>query len=297
MKDYKNVKVPQGYRTTNRRMTTKRVNVGRGPTKRGGAEKGALGTVLAVLLTTALCYGGWEAYRWFTTAEVFQIAGVDVRGVRSVSDAEVRELAGMFTGQNVFHVDLDAATRRALANPWVREVRIERSLPNRISMIFTERVPRAIVHAGNGRYLIDGEGVVMVPAPKDGPTGAGLPVIAVRDHRAVPGEAVATGAVAEALELARELAARGGWEPGSVTVRADSPETIAVVYADHEFRIGSGNYGEKLKRLGEIAADMRQRGLEYSYIELRPERQAAVMVVKSQGQGSGGKGQGRKKRT
>jgi hypothetical protein len=64
-----------------------------------------------------------------------------------------------------------------------------------------------------------------------------------------------------------------------VTVKADSPETLAVLYADHEFRIGSGNYDEKLRRLGEIVEDMGQRGLEYSYVELRPERQAAVMVA------------------
>lgn len=281
MKDYKHVTVPRSYRTANRRTTTKRLNAGRGPARRGSAEKGALGAIFAVLLTAGLCYGGWEAYRWLTTAEMFQIAGVDVRGVRSVSDADIRELAGMFTGQNVFRVDLDAATRQALANPWVREVRIERSLPNRISMIFTERAPRAVLQAANGRFLIDGEGVVMVPVPKDDAAAAGLPVIAVRDCRAVPREAVTARAVAEALELAQELAARGGWDPGAVTVKADTPETIAIVYADHEFRMGSGSYGEKLKRLGEIAADMRQRGLEYSYMELRPERQAAVMVAKS----------------
>jgi len=281
MRDYKNVKVPRSYRTANRRTTTKRLNVGRGPARHSSAEKGALGAIFAVLLTAGLCYGGWEAYRWLTTAEMFQIAGVDVRGVRSVSDGDIRELAGMFTGQNVFRVDLDAATRRALANPWIREVRIERSLPNRISMIFTERAPRAVLQAANGRYLIDGEGVVMVPVPKDDVAAAGLPVIAVRDCRAVPRETVTAGAVAEALELAQELAVRGGWDPGAVTVKADTPETIAIVYADHEFRMGSGSYGEKLKRLGEIAADMRQRGLEYSYIELRPERQAAVMVAKS----------------
>jgi len=297
MRDYKNVKVPRSYRATNRRTTTKRANVGRGPVRRGGVEKGALGMVLAVLLATALCYGGWEGYRWLTTAEAFQIAGVDVRGVRSVSDAEVRELAAMFTGQNVFHVDLNAATRRALANPWIREVRIERSLPNRISMIFTERVPRAILQAGNGRFLIDGEGVVMVPVLKDGPAGAGLPVIAVRDHRAVPREAVTAGAVSESLDLVHELVARGGWDPGSVTVKADSPETIAIVYADHEFRVGSGNYDEKLKRMGEIVEDMRQRGLPYSYVELRPERQAAVMVVKDRVQGTGNRVKQPKKRT
>jgi cell division septal protein FtsQ len=295
MRDYKNVKVPRSYRTTNRRTTTKRLNVGRGPARRSGAEKGALGAIFVVLLTAGLCYGGWEAYRWLTTAEMFQIAGVDVRGVRSVSDADIRELAGMFTGQNVFRVDLDAATRRALANPWVREVRIERSLPNRISMIFTERAPRAVLQAANGRYLMDGEGVVMVPVPKDEAAIAGLPVIAGRDFRAVPREAVTARAVAEALELAQELVARGGWDPGAVTVKADTPETITIVYADHEFRMGSGSYGEKLKRLGEIAADMRQRGLEYSYIELRPERQAAVMVMKDKSKGQGPVSRGKRK--
>jgi cell division septal protein FtsQ len=283
MKDYKHVKVPRGYRATSRRTTTKRVNAGVSPVKRGGGGNPA-GAAIAILLIAALCYGGWEGYRWLTHAELFQIAGVDVKGVRSVSEDEIRELAKMFTGQNIFRVDLAAATRRALTNPWIREVRIERALPNRISVIYMEREPRAILQAANGRYLIDGEGVVMAPVAKS-EQGTDLPVIAVRDHRAVPRETVTNGAVAEAFNLLGELAARGGWSAGAVTVKADSHETIAIVYADHEFRIGSGNYDEKLRRLGEIVADMRQRGLAYTYVELRPERQAAVMVVKDKDRG------------
>lgn len=288
MKDYKHVKVPRGYRTTNRRTTTKRVNTGVSPVKRGGGGGNPAGAAIAILLTAALCYGAWEGYRWLTRAVMFQIAGVDVKGVRSVSEDDIQELAKMFTGQNIFHVDLDAATRRALANPWVRDVRIERTLPNRISVIYEEREPRAILQAANGRYLIDGEGVVMVPVAKSD-QAADLPVIAVREHKAVPRETVA-GAVAEALTLLDELARRGGWSAREVAVKADSPETIAIVYADHEFRIGSGNYDEKLRRLGEIVADMQQRGLAFTYVELRPERQAAVMVAKSQ------KAEGRKVR-
>jgi cell division protein FtsQ len=279
MRDYKHVKVPRGYRATNRRIVTKRVNTVSGPAKRRANAAGRLGTALALLLTAALGYGGWEAYQWFTHAELFQVAGVDVKGVRSVSEGEIRELAGMFTGQNIFGVDLGGASRRALANPRVRDVRIERSLPNRISILITERTPRAVLQASNGRFLIDGEGVVMATVQQAGGEAAGLPVIAVRDCRAVLREAASAGAVSEALELARELAARGGWDPGAVTVKADSAESIAVVYADHEFRIGSGNYDEKLRRMGEIVADMRQRGQAYSYVELRPERQAAVMVA------------------
>jgi cell division protein FtsQ len=297
MRDYKHVKVPRGYRTTNRRAATKRFNTVPGPAKRRASAAGQLGTALALLLTAALCYGGWEAYRWFTHADLFQIAGVDVKGVRSVSEGEIRELAGMFTGQNIFGVDLGAASRRALANPRIRDVRIERSLPNRISILIAERTPRAVLQASNGRYLIDGEGVVMAPVLQNGAEAAGLPVIAVRDCRAVLREAASAGAVAEALELTAALAARGGWDPGAVTVKADSAEGIAVVYADHEFRIGAGNYDEKLKRMGEIVADMRQRGQAYSYVELRPERQAAVMVVKDRVQGTGSRVQKQKDRT
>ena len=285
MKDYKNVKVPRRYRQASNRPAVRRVATGTGLKKRSASVKDTLGAVLTVLMTVALCYGGWEGYRWFTHAEMFTIAGVDVKGVRSVSDDDIREVATMFTGQNVFRVDLGAATRRVLADPWVRDVRIERRLPNRISIFVTERVPKAVLQASNGKYLLDGEGVVMVPL-RSGSAGAPpLPVIALRDCRAVPREPVTTGAVAEALELLDELAARGGWDPGGITVKADSAETITIVYADHEFRIGSGNYNEKLRRMGEIVADMRQRGLAYTYVELRPERQAAVMVVKSRVQG------------
>ena len=43
-------------------------------------------------------------------------------------------------------------------------------------------------------------------------------------------------------------------------------------------RSAAGNYAEKLRRLAEIMADVKQRGLEIAYVDLRPERQAAVMV-------------------
>lgn len=289
MRDYKNVKVPRRYRITSNRPTVRRVDTVTGPKKHIGSVKGQMGAILTVLMTAVLCYGGWEGYRWCTHAEIFSIAGVDVKGVRSMSDENIRDVAAMFTGQNVFRVNLGAATRKVMADPWVRDVRIERRLPNRISIFVTERIPKAVLQASNGKYLIDGEGVVMVPL-RDGSAGAQtLPVIAVRDCRAVPRDPVTTGAMPEALELLDELAARGGWDLGGVTVNADSAETVTIVYADHEFRIGSGNYNEKLRRMGEIVADTRQRGLAYTYIELRPERQAAVMVMKDRGrnQGSG----------
>ncbi|MGE5809197.1 MAG: hypothetical protein ACM32I_08730, partial [Nitrospirota bacterium] len=66
---------------------------------------------------------------------------------------------------------------------------------------------------------------------------------------------------------------------------ADSPEALSVEYADHEFKIGSGRYGEKLRRLAEVMADVKERGIEIAYVDLRPERQTAVMVKNDKGKG------------
>jgi cell division protein FtsQ len=230
-----------------------------------------------LLIAGTASYSGWQAYRWLTGAEMFQIAAVDVKGVRRVSEEEIREIASVFTGLNVFRVDLGAAAARAAANPWVKDVSIHRRLPNRISMVITEREPAAVLEAANGRYLIDGEGTVIAPA--GGETGE-HPTIALRSLRAELREQATAGGVQEALELLSELELRGGWDMGEVTVKAETAETVALVYAGHEFRVGSGNYPEKLRRLGEIVSDMNERGLAFAYVDLRPERQAAVMVKK-----------------
>ena len=109
MRDYKNVKAPRRYRSTSSRPAVRRVETASKPKKNRGSVKGQLSAVLTVLVLGACCYGGWEGYRWFTHADMFCIAGVDVKGVRSMSDEHIREAATMFTGQNVFQVDLGAA--------------------------------------------------------------------------------------------------------------------------------------------------------------------------------------------
>jgi cell division protein FtsQ len=246
----------------------------------------ALIRIMVVVLVTGGCYLGWIGYQWAARSETFQVAGVDVTGARHLSKDELQNIAGAFTGQSIFKVSLDEAAQRARALPWVRDVRLYRHLPNRISMTVSERTPAAVLDSGSGRYLIDNEGVVIVREAAAVTDAQVLPVVAISGCRAQPGHPVDSGALKEALVLQQEIARRGGWRAADVTVRANSLETLAVVYGGHEFRIGSGNYGEKLRRLGEILSDVQQRGLTIAYVDLRPERQAAVMTVKVPGSGS-----------
>ncbi len=281
MRDYKNVKVPRSYRSKSNRVTVKRVGNGRvaGRTRTGGAGiKQITLQIITIVLIAAGGWLGWQAYQTLLHAEMFQIAGVDVKGVKQVSEAELREIAGVFTGRNIFRVDLETAVRRVRANPWVKDVRIYRRLPNRISMEVTERAAFALLDTGAGRYVMDNDGVVIDKIVNGNASAWQLPVVAVRDYRARAGEQVTSEVMAEALMLITEIAERGGWPLREVTIKAVSPESLSVLYADHEFKIGAGNYAEKLSRLAEILSDGKQRGLEIAYVDLRPERQAAVMV-------------------
>jgi cell division protein FtsQ len=293
MRDYKNVKVPRKYRTATTRTVMKRVTVSRGPKKSTSKLGHALAKFLIMAVIISGCYLGWLAYTWVVRSEAFQIAGVDVSGVKHLRENELKNIAGVFTGQNIFRVDLEEAARRARANPWIREARIYRRLPNRVSMVVSERAPAAVLDTGTGRYLVDGEGVVIDRLAPESASAWPLPAVAIKDYKARPGDQVTTEGMAEALTLIAELSARGGWELSEITIKANSPEALSVAYAEHEFKIGSGNYAEKLRRLAEVMTDVKQRGLNIAYVDLRPERQAAVMVVNEKARGQGARGRGR----
>jgi cell division septal protein FtsQ len=161
-------------------------------------------------------------------------------------------------------------------------------------MVVTERVAFALLDTGTGSYVMDNDGVVLDRIAKENISAWQLPVVAVKENRVRPGEQVTSEGMAEALMLISEIAERGGWKLNEVTIKAESPETLSVLYSDHEFKIGTGNYAEKLRRLAEILADGAQRGLDIAYVDLRPERQAAVMVKNAGGKGQGVRGKGKK---
>lgn len=279
MRDYKNVKVPKQYRTRSNRTAVKRVTVSRGSKERSSGPRQAILRFLIAAVIACGGYFGWLGYQWFAHAEVFQISGVDVKGVRRLSENEIRDIGGIFAGQNIFLVDIEAAARQARTHPWVKDVRIHRRLPNRISMLITERTPHAVLDAGGERYLIDDEGVAIERRAKRGDPPE-LPLVIIRDCAVSLGERVGAKGIHGATALLSELAARRGWRLAEVSIKADSAESISLAYAGHEFKMGGGNYGEKLRRLGEIMADVKQRGQDFAYVDLRPERQAAVMMKK-----------------
>jgi len=297
MRDYKNVKVPKKYRATkSMRVTEKRVDMGHSTRRYKNDSKGLKLVAVKLLIIAVIAAGcllGWKTFQAIMHADMFEISGVDVKGVNHLDEADLNKIVGAFTKENIFRADLDAAVKRAHANPWVKAVSINRRLPNRISMVITERVPYAQLETGSGRFLMDNEGVLIDRLTKEKINVWQLPLIVIRGYKGRLGEQVISGGMGEAIQLLSEIVARGGWRLEDVTIKAGATESISILYADHEFKLGSGRYPEKLNRLAEVMADVKRRDLAITYVDLRPDRQVAVMLKNNnrvKGQGSRSKG-------
>lgn len=79
------------------------------------------------------------------TDERLTVSEVDITGNDRVSDAALRHLTDIRTGQHLFSVDLGRAVSQVETHPWVRDASARRVYPGRIVIDVTERTPDALL--------------------------------------------------------------------------------------------------------------------------------------------------------
>lgn len=74
----------------------------------------------------------------------------------------ITQLAAIPTGMvNLFDLDLKAVEQRVLANPWVREVRLQKRFPQTLSVAVVFREPQALIQSPGGSLsYVDSNGMV-----------------------------------------------------------------------------------------------------------------------------------------
>lgn len=149
------------------------------------------GALLTLVSALALGYGCFHPR--------FLVASVEVTGQRALSAERAVRESGVL-GQNLFRVDAAEVEARLTTVPYVRRVRVERILPNRVRLVIYERFPGVSwcnSTSTQERYLVDEEGVVLGPEEPGMPeliyivnTDPQAAPLTVRGH--VDGEAVRT---------------------------------------------------------------------------------------------------------
>jgi cell division protein FtsQ len=167
-----------------------------------------------------------------TYTPLFAADTVRVEGAGHLSVAQVRRIARIQPGVNVFRLDARRAERRLERNVWIADALVTTTLPSSVSIEIWEREPAAVVvtAASGERAIVAGDGTILAPATD----AATLPLVEGADGVAVPSEGQrALGAeVAAALppELVPRVEALQAGTDGTVTVMLSGG--VAVSYGD-----------------------------------------------------------------
>ncbi len=102
------------------------------------------------------------AYYKIVHSPVFAIKEIKILGTKRVSEQRIMEITGLKKGVNLFSVNLSAARKRLIAEPWIRSAGIERRPPSTVIIRIREYIPVAVLDFGE-KFLIDSRGEIFMP--------------------------------------------------------------------------------------------------------------------------------------
>jgi cell division protein FtsQ len=234
-----------------------------------------LRTTAAMGISTALCLGAWQGYRFAERATFFTLREVRFTGLAHATREELLQRSGLLLGTNLFHLDLAAATRAIEAHPWVASARLSRRLPGAVDVEVVEHRPAANLQLG-GLYLLDDLGRVFKRAAAD--DGVDLPLITGMKREDWGGNRPAAQLrVYTALQLLDAWKAEGLPVSSLEEVRLDDDGGLTAVARDggelQEIHLGARDLSLKLRRLVQVRAALQRRGERASRIDLDNQAQ------------------------
>jgi cell division protein FtsQ len=210
---------------------------------------------------------------WVYSTPLLSIRSVHVEGNATLSPDVIDDVAGL-KGESVINPDFDAARERLLALPLVKDVHIERDLPNGAKITIVERTPFAVWQV-NGQFLtVDEDGVVLdLPAP------AGVPAVTQIDQLQEvpgPGQRVDQGA----MSVARALVPTAEQTLGRRVVSLEFSQAVGLTaFLDGNLRVLFGDatgYEFKLAALSGILQQAVADGRMLSMVDLRFGERVAI---------------------
>ena len=113
--------------------------------------------LLRFLLFAALCAG---AYCWLTST-FFDVQKIEVENNSYYTKGQIIAKSEAKTGRNIFGVKTENIKETLLTDPYIKSVRVKRSLPDTITIAIEERREAAMVPYSDIFIIIDSDGLVL----------------------------------------------------------------------------------------------------------------------------------------
>ncbi len=210
------------------------------------------------------------------------VRDISLTGLGHLDRAELLKMADISGGTNLLGLDLKEVRRRVLAEPYIKDVEVERNFCSGVLTIRL-RLRRPVVLLNcDGLYGIDEEGVLLGEVEKI--TSSDLPLISGVDIEGIKlGEKIKTEKLELALEILKHVSSSNLEAIIMLSeINVGNLRNI-VLYAGKEgvqIRLGRDRFREKLDKATAILTDLQNRGKKAEYIDFRFKKRIVVKPKK-----------------
>lgn len=218
---------------------------------------------------------------WFVRSDYFSVQALIVEGNDRLSDNEIVLQTGVCEGQNIWDVDVSRLEGNLEESHLIKEVFVQKYLPDTIVFRITEYLPLALA-AGEGRFIEINENGAVMGLPTS-IAGKGLPIITGLSFKDVSrGELVEGKGTNLALSWAAAIRKE---ERVNLTEIRLNEDQQAVLVTDDGFEILMGPQEDllqvKLDIVIPIIEDLRESDIQALFVDMRvPEK---PVVIKQDG--------------
>ena len=197
----------------------------------------------------------------FVMSVFFRVSDIQVRGNTHYSDEEIIRAIDIEEGDNLFFFDRFAALSRVFAKlPYIDEVSVERSLPNKVIITVSESQALAYIVLGEEKWTIDHSCKVLGKANDDELQGL-IPIDGISPGTLMIGEPLETAdgdetIVAYIAEVLYQLEERGLYRQVG-RVDFSNPRRVTFTYAD-KYTVVLGDSSNVEYKFGMLVSAMSQ---------------------------------------
>ena len=229
-------------------------------------------SALIILTAASLYYGGGFIAR----SPYFALQDIRFEGCKNVTPQELMSLAHLRQGYNILALNLQEISQKIIANPWVKDVRIERNFPHQLIIEITERVPVALA-SQEDLFLVDREGDLFKKVERqdniDMPVITGLSLSEPNTQRVKE--------ILDFLETAEHMGIFPTRTVSEVHVDGDYGITLYTLTENIPIQMDLKNYSEKLALLRSLKEDLAKRKIKPQAIEIISLDEARVKIASS----------------
>jgi cell division protein FtsQ len=237
--------------------------------------------LVAVGVVAVFFVGGRALSRWLRTSDSFSVRRIDVKGAERLTHEKVLSAAGIEPGMSIFSLDEQEAREGLERHPWIREVTVEKRMPDSVSIEIVEREHVVLLWSG-ALYRVDSDGTIF----ERHPVGEAMDRVIITgvDEAWMEGDReYARSELRKVIQVLSEYKRMGLGTLAPVrTVHREHGGGIILYIGEEarEVRLGVGHTLKKLQRLRAVLRELRHEKLEWDYIMVDSRNFPERVVVK-----------------